>query len=78
MSNGTVTNQGPSVLSILGISFIILKLTGVIDWSWWWVTAPFWGPLALVIGLATMALIVVGVIGIFGIIASIIYDWKDY
>lgn len=78
MSNGTVTNQGPSVLSILGISFIILKLTGVIDWSWWWVTAPFWGPLALVIGLVTIALIVVGVIGIFGIIASIIYDWKDY
>ena len=20
----------------------ILKLTGVIDWSWWWVTAPLW------------------------------------
>ncbi|MCY4132210.1 MAG: hypothetical protein OXF39_06140 [Nitrospira sp.] len=20
----------------------VLKLTNVIDWSWWWVTAPLW------------------------------------
>lgn len=20
-----------------------MKLTGVIDWSWWWITAPLWG-----------------------------------
>ncbi len=32
---------------MLGITFIVLKLTGVITWSWWWVTAPFWGGLAL-------------------------------
>ena len=25
------------------IVFLILKLTNVIDWSWWWVTAPLWG-----------------------------------
>jgi hypothetical protein len=23
--------------------FLVLKLTGHIDWSWWWVTAPLWG-----------------------------------
>lgn len=34
------------VLAILGIVFITLKLTSVINWSWWWVLAPFWGPLA--------------------------------
>ena len=28
--------------SILGIVFIVLKLLGVITWSWIWVLAPFW------------------------------------
>lgn len=27
--------------------FLVLKLTNVIDWSWWWVTAPLWGGLAI-------------------------------
>ncbi len=21
---------------------LVLKLTNIIDWSWWWVTAPLW------------------------------------
>lgn len=32
---------------LLFITFLVLKLTQVIDWSWWWVTAPLWMPLAL-------------------------------
>ena len=28
--------------TILFVVFLILKLTGYIDWSWWWVLAPFW------------------------------------
>ena len=24
------------------IVFLVLKLTNVIDWSWWWVTSPLW------------------------------------
>ena len=24
------------------IVFLILKLTGTIDWSWWWITSPLW------------------------------------
>lgn len=27
---------------VLGIIFVILKLTGNIDWSWWWVVSPWW------------------------------------
>lgn len=27
---------------ILFIIFLILKLTHVIDWSWWWITSPLW------------------------------------
>lgn len=26
----------------LFIVFFILKLTGVIAWSWWWITSPLW------------------------------------
>ena len=30
----------------LFLLFLGLKLTELITWSWWWVTAPLWGPLA--------------------------------
>lgn len=26
----------------LFLVLLVLKLTHVIDWSWWWVTAPLW------------------------------------
>jgi phosphoglycerol transferase MdoB-like AlkP superfamily enzyme len=42
-------SSGISVFSLLGIVFIVLKLTSVIDWSWWWVTSPFWIPIAVFI-----------------------------
>jgi hypothetical protein len=32
---------------LLALIFITLKLTDYIDWSWWWVLAPIWVPLAL-------------------------------
>lgn len=32
-----------SPLFLLFLVFLVLKLTAVIDWSWWWVTAPLWG-----------------------------------
>ena len=38
-----------SVLGLLGVAFVVLKLCHVIDWSWWWVTCPFWGGLAVVV-----------------------------
>lgn len=40
---------GLGVCDVLGIVFIVLKLVGVISWSWWWVLAPFWIPLAIVV-----------------------------
>lgn len=30
-----------NLLTVLGIVFVVLKLCGVIDWSWWWVVSPF-------------------------------------
>lgn len=52
----TNTSGGIGVLGLLGVAFVVLKLTGFITWSWWWVTAPFWGGLAL---LAVVMLLVV-------------------
>lgn len=37
------------ILGALGLLFVGLKLTGFITWSWWWVTLPFWGVLALLV-----------------------------
>jgi hypothetical protein len=36
------TNNGISLNMILFLIFLVLKLTGHIDWSWWWVTSPLW------------------------------------
>lgn len=47
MSNSS-GGGGIGVLGLLGVVFVTLKLCGVIGWSWWWVTAPFWGGFALV------------------------------
>ncbi len=33
----------------LFLVFLVLKLTGVIAWSWWLITAPLWLVFALVI-----------------------------
>ncbi len=45
-------NNNLPILALLGIVFVTLKLCGIIDWSWWWVTLPFYAP--LVIALAVM------------------------
>ncbi len=40
---------GISILPFLGLVFVILKLCKVIDWSWIWVTCPFWACLVICI-----------------------------
>lgn len=42
-------SSGVGVLGLLGVAFVVLKLTGFISWSWWWVTAPFWGLFSIII-----------------------------
>ena len=45
----TTQSGGIGFLGLLTILFIGLKLTGHINWSWWWVLAPIWGVFALVL-----------------------------
>jgi hypothetical protein len=49
MSSSTSSPQGGSVgfFGLLGILFIGLKLVHIIDWSWWYVLLPLYGPLAV-------------------------------
>lgn len=40
---------GIGFFGLLTIVFIVLKLTGYIAWSWWWVLSPLIIPIVLVI-----------------------------
>lgn len=59
-SNNTSYSGGIGFFGLLGIAFIVLKLCNVINWSWWWILAPLWGPGAIVLGLGAFFLIATG------------------
>ena len=50
---------------LLGLLFIGLKLGGVIDWSWWWVTVPLWGPVALILLIVILLCATASIITLF-------------
>lgn len=52
MANSNVSSTGGGGIGffgLLGIVFIVLKLTGYINWSWWIVLSPIWG--SILVGL---------------------------
>lgn len=57
-----IVYKSPSILGLLGITFVVLKLIGVINWSWWWVTIPFWGPIVFLFSSAFILLTILGII----------------
>ena len=58
MAENKIVYNGISFTGLLFIVLLILKATGYITWSWWWVTAPLWGPVALGIGILLLWLII--------------------
>jgi hypothetical protein len=62
-NNNSSSRSGIGFCGLLTIVFITLKLIGKIEWSWWWVLAPMWIPISIVLG----------ILAIVGIIALIIY-----
>jgi len=70
MEKKVVVNGGISTSTLLGIAFVILKLCNIIDWSWVWVTAPFWVPLALCVAFFAVWGVVVIIIAVVAAIAS--------
>ena len=54
MANDKRRGHGLGLGSVLTLIFVVLKFTGHIDWSWWWVLSPLW------IGLS-VAVVLIGV-----------------
>jgi hypothetical protein len=51
------SSSGIGIGMILFLIFMVLKLTGNIDWSWWWITAPLWIPIGFALIIMGGALI---------------------
>lgn len=77
MSAKNSSSSGIGLAGILFIVFLVLKLTGNIDWSWWWVTSPLWIPLGLAFSIFIVVLLVVILLMIFGFSPSSIKDNID-
>ena len=61
------SGTGLSLSAVLFIVFLVLKLTGNIDWSWWWVTSPLWITFAIGLALVGFVFLVIVVALIFGV-----------
>ena len=58
MANNNTSN-GLGLGTVLFMVFLVLKLTGNIDWSWWWVTSPLWIPLSLMVVITLIVMTVI-------------------
>lgn len=57
------SGSGMGATSALTMIFIVLKLVGVINWSWWWVLSPLW--IGTILGLVAIGIGVIGAL-LFG------------
>jgi len=62
MAESSSSSGGIGFVGLLTIAFVVLKLTGHVAWSWWWVLAPVWitasfsvAVLAVLLAVATFA-----------------------
>jgi hypothetical protein len=51
------SSSGIGFTGVLTIVFIILKLIGEINWSWWWVLSPLWIPIVAIITIIIVGLL---------------------
>lgn len=56
--NTSSSSSGIGFVGLLTILFIALKLTGVINWAWFWVLSPLW------ISTIFVVLIILGVVAV--------------
>lgn len=47
--SGKATRHDMDILTVLQIIFIVLKVIGAINWSWWAVFIPLWIDIALLL-----------------------------
>lgn len=48
-NNSSSSSSGVGFVGLLTVAFVVLKLVGVIDWSWLWVLSPIWITAAIVV-----------------------------
>lgn len=60
--NVVVQGGGLSLYSALFLVFLVLKLTGHIAWSWWWVTSPLWIPLAVALPIILFCIVMAALV----------------
>lgn len=53
MSSSSRSSGGMGLSGVLAVVFIVLKLVGVIDWSWVWVLCPIWINLIIVVAIVS-------------------------
>lgn len=63
MSDNVTQSGGIGICGLLGVALIVLKLMHYIDWSWWWVTVPFWGPLTFWVAVLFLGFIIFCIFG---------------
>ena len=56
--NDMKNEQGVGIGFILFIVFLVLKLTKVVTWSWWLVTAPLWIPFGIALVIMIIATVI--------------------
>ena len=56
-NNINISLSGSGV-TLVGVLFIALKLLDKIDWSWWWVLAPFWISASVVLIITVVVIII--------------------
>jgi uncharacterized membrane protein YhdT len=61
----TKTSSGVGFTGLLTIVFIVLKLTGVVNWSWWWVLSPMYIPIVLLLLVLLVIALIAGLISIY-------------
>ncbi len=66
MASKSSSSSGIGLTGVLFVVFLVLKLTGNIDWSWWWVTSPLWIPVALALSFFVIIFFLIILLLIFG------------
>ena len=68
-SSSSASNGGLGLFGAVFVLFLGLKLAGigpVARWSWWWVTSPLWGPMAVGFGILAAVAMVAGLVAVVG------------
>ena len=60
------TNSGIGICGLLFVAFVILKVMGILTWSWWWIACPIWIGVGLTCSFLVLFGVVLGLITLFG------------